>query len=563
MEHRVSVSAKQAFLDFEARADAAMEKLAIARLPARAIWSALHTTVFHALHVNEPGNPETRQTGETTSYRISYLIPWLRARPAGPLGAGTADVLGAFRDADPDGRELINMIGYAHLCEVMPDVRRDKFKVEQVGEGFRLTLPSAEAEEAEATDIIVSELALNFIASRGPRLPEDEIFPLARTSPTLDEALLWRVYKRQRATYQRDVREEPLVGDRPLMRIFGFNRYGFQELRSSIFAIADVFSQLAIVLWFSSMNEKGDPSDETFEWVSICWEYEPFLQKLAELTGQTRNRLESFIDHFTLDYRLPPREARGGEGFTPPFVRFDKSILFSPDLIFRYCQPRNALFHLIRADPALFDELISHELEPTLISAIVAEFDRVDGLIVRSNVNYPGGELDLVIADASGQHVVVCEIKAPLPPQGSRSTERLAGRMREGLQQLERFRHLDNPLEILSRALGIDVSGAKVDYMITGRSCFGAPEVWRQGATVTPATLPLIRLAVDSMKQQGAVSAAKLCDTIRHIVAEIMRDAQPSWQLGELQLFDTKLETPQLIYDRTSVSRWMQRAARG
>lgn len=550
-------------LAFEKATDERMEQLAIAQLPARAIISQLHAIIFYFLHILGSKDREAWKTGDTMTYRLSYIIPWLRRRNGEVLGASAEDVLQAYREADHDGSEGRELLAYAHFCELMPEVHRGRLEVEKTEAGFRLVHPSAGFALAEATDIIMSELALNHIASTGHRLPDEEIFQLARTAPVLDEALLKELIKRRAEAYRQTIREAPLVGDRAMQELFGFDRARFAEIQSVILGMADVFSMLGLVLWVWSDRGSGEVSPEALEWVSICWTYEKFLDKVAELTTVARGDIASFIEQFTLDYTLPAKQVRGGEGFMPPFARMGDAISFSPDLVFRYSQPRNALAHVAKTQRELYDELISHELEPTLIDALAAEFASCPDIVVCRNVAVPGGEIDLLVADGAGKHVLLFEVKAPLPPQGSRPTARLADRIREGLDQLKALQDLpDQKLtEVLGKSLGIDVSGATFSYLIAARSCFGAIEVWQGQAGIVPVTLPLMRLAMKRIRDRRGKPAMELPQEVVRVTQTIVHEASPRWVHAEVPLNHRQLETPQLLYDEKVVQKWIEQAA--
>jgi len=533
--------------------------MATAGVPARALLTYLLTTIFYFLHVDKK---TFWKTGDTLTYRISYLLPWLRRRDPGAPDGGPAARLLAFRDADPTGTDAKNLISYAHFCEIMPDVHRRRLEVELTDQGFRLVHPSPEFAIAEATDIIVSELALNHIADSRRRPPDREIFALAETAPRLDEKLLSRVLRRKEAFYRANVREAPLVDDEATVATFGFDRRRFTEIQSAIFAIADVFMQLATALWAASAGLGQTPSEETIEWAVPCWKYEGFLEKVTALCGASRAEIESFVERFSFDFDLPADKMKGGDGFTPPFFRLGDAILFSPDLILRYLQPRNALAAMIRTDPELFDNLVSGRLEPTLVDEVASSFARFRSLIIRRNVEFASGEFDLVIADADGANILVCEVKAPLPPQGSRPTQRLADRIQEGLDQLERARGmpLADRAGVLSDACGIDVSQATIHYMIVARSCFGSVRAWDPESETIPATLPLIRLALARIQEKAGNPARDLPDVVREVTREVIVDADYQWTHGEMPLCGRVVETPQLIYENEIVDRWMRKA---
>lgn len=502
------------------------------------------------------------RTGDTLTYRISYLIPWLRKRRDDMIGAGAADVLQAVQERDPEMDDARNLGAYAHFCEVMPEVHRRRLEVEVTADGFRLVHPDAVFSAAEATDIIVSELALNHVADNRPRLPDDEIFDLARTAPVLDPVLLKRLLRRREQFYATNVREAPLVGDGVMTAVFGFDRAKFTKIQAALFSLSDVFTQLALVLWIWSSESDGVPSSEALEWVTPCWKYKGFLDRVSALSGISPQEIESFVSHFTLDYNRPPEEARGGDGFTPPFFRFGESILFLPDLIPRYCQPRNVLAHMASAEKyrELYDNLISGELEPQLVSEVVDALRSFDDLIIKTNHKFSGGEFDLILCDSTGENVIIFEVKAPLPPQGSRPTRRLAERIQEGLSQIRRAREMDRSMlnNILKAALGVNVSNARVEYVIMARACFGAVEVWHEDAQQTAATLPLLRLALERVRENGGSPPRDLIEALKNVTYQVLREAGYRWEHASMPLFGRTIETPQLLYDNKAVDRWMR-----
>lgn len=553
-------SPRNQFLAFEKEVDAALAGLPIAALPARTVLTYLLTSIFYFLHVDAK---TYWKAGDTLTYRVSYLLPWLLGRNPGSPDGGPAARMKEFRDADPTGADAKNLVSYAHFCEITPDVHRRRLDVELIPNGYRLVHPSAEFALAEATDIIVSELALNHFAHTKKRLPDREIFALARTAPRLDDTLLARVLKRREAFYRARVREAPLVDDAAMIEVFGFGRHRFSQIQAAIFAIADVFIQLATALWAKSTGYGQTPSEEAVEWAVPCWTYEGFLEKIAGLCDASRAEIERFVERFTFDFKLPFEEMRGGEGFTPPFFRLENAILFSPDLIMRYLHPRNALAAMIRTDLDLFNNLISDRLEPTLLDEIASAFERFRTTIVRKNIDFGSGEFDLVVADSEGLHVLIFEVKAPLPPQGSRPTQRLAERIDEGLEQLCRIGSMPavDRAKILERALGIDVSKAKIRYVIAARSCFGTEKAWDPHAETVPTTLPLIRLALARIREKAGNPARDLPEAIGSVVKAILEDARFHWTHAALPLCGRIVETPQLIFDNDVVDRWMRKAS--
>lgn len=556
----MTMTPRERFFEFEHTVDAALESMPIAALPARTVLTYLLSSVFYYLHIVRE---DFWSAGDTLTYRISYLLPWLHRRSPGSPDGGPAIRMANFKRADPTGADAKNLISYAHFCEVAPEVHRGRLDVEPIENGFRLVHPSAQTAKWEAIDIIVSELAINHVLHTGKRMPDREILRLAESAPNLDDRLLTRALKRREVFYRNNVQEALLVDSSAMIGIFGFDQARFATIQAAMLAIADVFMQLAKALWAISTGYDKTPSEETLEWAVPCWTYEGFLEKIAALSGASRLDVERFISRFSFEFTLPANRMRGGDGFTPPFFRLEDAIMFSPDLIGRFLHPRNALAAMVQTDSKLFNELISHSLEPTLVDAVEEAFDKFRTTLVRKNVDFDGGEFDLVIADAEGRHVLICEVKAPLPPHGSRLTQRLADRIRnEGLAQLARARTME-PLAraaILERALGLNVTHAKITYLIVTRACFGAVEVWDADAETVPATLSLIRLALVRILEKGGNPARDLPGKIRDVLTELIENSKFEWSHGAMPICGQMVETPQLNFNRQAVDSWMRQA---
>ena len=280
------------------------------------------------------------------------------------------------------------------------------------------------------------------------------------------------------------------------------------------------------------------------------------------LAGGERSDVERFVDSFAFDPSRP-KKLRGGEGYTPPFARIGTRICWSPDLVLRFVQPRNVLQDMMRLDKKRFDDLVSHTLEPTLIGAFVAELEQFSSLKVAVSTKYELGEIDLIIVEPASEDVVIVEVKGPLPPQGSRGTERLADRVREGLDQIRRFQRLSEAhrLKVVAAGTGAQLADARFHYLIVARACLGAIEVWQPGAPAVPATLPLIRLALLALAKRGGNVAAELGSEVERQTGMLLRESRWSWSSGRMPLFGRTIYTPQLRYDETVVDQWRRRAA--
>ena len=547
------------FLAFEAEVDACLETISVTAAPLRAILAHYHFLIFYFLHFEGAVDPSSRRSAETTTYRLSYLLDWLANRPLSRESIGAAHASKLLRDTDPQALGVITLDAYAHFSEVVPEVRRGRLEVRRIKRGFELKHPTSLARN-EATDIIVSELAIGHIASRKPQSFSPAMRNLAQSLP-----VDWGDVRPEAAgrlvKYAANVREDPVISEEAMMKVFGFTASRFGQIRSATYALAEVYQELALLSYMATADDHGDPSDEMMNLASLSWPESELVDRLALLAGGDRDEIASFIDTFCFDPLASKR--RGGEGYTPPFVRIGTHICFSPDLILRFIQPRNAIQDLMKLDRKRFDSLVSHTLEPTLIELVIAEMRRFPNLRIAASTKYAGGEIDLMIVDPASEDVVIIEVKAPLPPQGSRLTERLAQRVREGMDQLRRFQALTEVerLAIVAAGSGARLSRATYHYIVLARACMGAVELWQAGAPIKPATLPLVRLATSAIEHRKGNVAAELATEVQRQKEQLLKEAKWSWSSGKMSLLGRTIFTPQLRYDEKVVERWRKKAA--
>lgn len=551
-------------IEFESEADKAIAGLPLLQLPARAVHAGLHYTLFTVLRARALGLPPPSGIGETIMARLSYTLPLLRGLQAEPYGESARDAIGAFLETDPGHVELGQLLTYSHFAELMPEVHRGYYRVGATASGFRLTHPSPEFAEAQARDILLSELAIPFdLQPQDARDPE--VIQLARGAPVFDPALFQAILTRKANRYLAGVAEARLVTDDALKTVFGFDQATFFRIRAAVFGLATLADDIATVLAHDSARatDGAGVSDETLEWLSVNFDSSFVVQLVAEASGVPVTDVERFISFFSIDYRQSPAVDQAGDGFFPPFARFENALLFSPALVMTFTQIRNALYAFSKLRRREFDSRVSHDLEPVLLEQVQAILPRNTDWIVRQGVEFPGGEIDLVIGDPVDETILSVQAKAPLPPQGARLTERLAGRIREGLTQIERFRSLnpDMQRDVLSRALDRRLDRPKIVHGLLARSCFGGTEAWTGAPDLALITLATLSLGVKSMALTGrSERVTDLIAAVRDATEAYVADAAPRWEEGRIELIGREIFMPLLKFDQDKVDETRRRA---
>lgn len=555
---------------FESALDAKVAALPILALPIRPVLLSLHLALHSLFHGGGPGKEGTNALGGySLAGRLGYLAKLLAKCPAEPTGADAADAFAAYADVDPQLSQTKLLLGYAHFCEIMPEVHRGYFSVGIADDGaFQLTHASAEFAASEATDILLSELAIPVLSAPPPVEP-GAIARLAATAPRVDLTEQTRILGAYMHHFHKHVLEEPVVGDEGLVLVVGVGADVFARFRAVLMGISQFATDMALALKARLASDQGDADAvhaELLEWVSVHWT-ESFVMHLAKgLTGIDATVAERLFEYFSLDFRkAPPRVEHAGDGFFPPLARLPGGgLMIGPDLTQIFLQTRNAVYALQRLDPSRFDDLVSRHLEPALLDAAEVEFKKIGGLEICRSAHWAGGEIDMLVFEPHTNTALQIQAKAPLPPQGARMVARLQSRVEEGYKQLAAFRASGETTidETVSRAIGRPVSGVAIGDALLARSCFGTHSVRSRAGCVALVSLPVLRALVDQHVRGGShwnLSAFRAA--VEAFVDALVRSAKPAWVSQPLDLDGTIIRVPMLQYDHRVIGRERLRIA--
>ncbi len=549
---------------FELEVDAAIAKLPLLELPARPLFAGFHFFLYQSRNAELLGLNPQPGVADMVESRLSNLLHIFAARPAQPFGASARDAVQAFKEADPDGTQLSALLAYSHFSELMPEVHKGYYVVERTGNGYRLMHRDASFAEAQAHDILLSELAIPF-PLRSVQKVDPVVYRLAETAPIFNPQLLSKLLDRKTSFYLDGLAEANLITNDGMRRVFGFDYPTFYRIRAAVMAFAEFALELSVAIGriALSRNQGAGVSDETIEWASVKHDAQHFITMIAGASGCGPAAVERFISFFSIDFRAHPSLHNGGDGFFPPFARFENSYVFGPSLVLSFTQLRNAIFAFSREDRATFDRHVSAELEPVLLSQARELLARTGGWITRQEVKHDAGEIDLLIASETGGPVLLIQAKGPLPPQGARLTERLADRIREGIGQIERFRGLppDVQEQIVSNTLGRPVAGKDLRHGILARSCFGAPEAFDRRSDAELLTLATLSLALEDMRRVEAIPTVDgLIAALQSVREQLNDTSNYRWEQGKLELAGRSIHMPLLKFDHPSVEEKRRRA---
>ncbi|MBK9165895.1 MAG: hypothetical protein IPM24_00345 [Bryobacterales bacterium] len=548
----------------EKEIDHKVAALPILREPVRVTLCAL-LRVLHSLMHGTPATatPPNREAATALAARLSHLVPLLASCPSGPTGVDAQQAMEVYAALDPTGEQLKLLISYAHFADVMPEVHRDYFSVGREAEHrFLLRHRSSKLASAEAEDILLSELALGFAITRH-QIPAAVFDRMTKRKPgTLSgEGII--AIKTLNSHFQDHVFEVPLVTDDGLRSAIGVTYRELNRFRAALLAMATFANELALAYARVLAKLTHDEAfGEWLHWIAPTWGLEFLRGYLITESGLSDEASERLLSLLSIDVRTnQPSILHARDGYFPPIWQLPGNLLLASDPAMMFIQARNLLFSVQQTDKKLFDDLVSHHLEPALVSFAARILNDVPMLHLQENVEWTGGgtkgEIDLLVFEETSNTALHIQAKAPLPPQGARMVQRLENRLEEGISQLGRFRKLPaaDRDRIISQATGRSVYGVEVVDVLLARSCFGTAAICEEANGIRMISLAVLAGAVADCSETDQLdvrSVLNACEGIRH---QLIQAAKLNWKHEHLRVGNlVDLELPLLNFDHKAVA---------
>ncbi|MCK4377809.1 MAG: hypothetical protein KAW01_00610, partial [Deltaproteobacteria bacterium] len=445
---------KKELLQFEKKADEIAKNLSIFSLPLRSVLMAFYGIIDNLIHGDRLSeNPQPRKlAGFNTAYRLSYIISLLIKCPQTPLGVDATDAISPVTE---DIFEEVNyLISYAHLFEILPATRNDYYEVKLNGNEFILSNKDEEFEKYEAKDIILNELSLPFIIN-----PPNKDFAYfqaqAESVPTIDPIGCLLIINKYFNWYMKYSFESFIFTNEGLYKSIGVTINQFTKFRAAWLSIAQfhlkMLSAIAEKLRIDINNKVIQ--NELLEWQVPLWKESFVKESVLKISGLTDSQYENLMNLYCIS---PDNLNTVGDGFFPPILKFENSLLFQPSILQIMLSARNIPYALNQSTKEVFDNVFSETMEPKLIFIAKQIFESLEDVQIFENIQWENGEIDMLIYRKSENAAVQIQAKGAIPPQGARMVKGVGNRITEGIEQLNTFSQLKQAEkdDILSKVLG-------------------------------------------------------------------------------------------------------------
>lgn len=544
--------ALKSLYEFEKQADRQIRSLGIWKLPLRSILSAFFLGVDRLYDQNRP-----EQAGALIS-DVSALCPLLRSCTL-EIGESAEDALSVIQTQEI--AELRQATIYAQLCKLMPEVRQGWYDVKSVKRGFRLTYPSVEYQHAEEFDFILHEMGKATDASP-LRARSREFTRLVRTWPILDPDLVDSIFHDLYELHSTSIREPSFLPIDAYQSAFGFSRQEFNSVRSGLFAIGSFSNGMH----FAAAEERDKAVDqgsasrfhtEYLEWDTPILTAGFFFTRLLRMTQLPHARIEAVLAPLTLN-AFTRDFGNAGDGYLPPVVRFNNdTILFNPYALRLMTHERNLLYVINRRHRERFDNIVSRHLEPMLLEEAIEQFGRVPGWLIRKNVLWAEGEIDLLAFDVRSNSVMQIQAKAAIPAQNARMTRQLEDHTVKAISQLKRVVELPAAQRdaIVSRAFGQQVQDGNWISAILSRSGLGTWRSWSLLGDIIPLNIPLLGQTLSEVSVEHSCPMTRVPVIAMEILNRWAQQIIGGWQDEKIELCGKTIHFPRIITDDREVAR--------
>lgn len=472
------------FAKIEAELDKKLESLSIWELPFQTIMSWLFYTIED---IDRKGRDIV---AADYASRIAYLYDAVRKKAAVAEATSTPLAITSF-NFENFAADLNYLNAYAHYSMLMPQFHRGTFKVTEEGDKrFTIAFTDPNFEKAETLDRLYSYMSIQF-ATTYPEITRlrQLLIAKARNHDNSVEDREAAIIQHMMLFYKQTSLNIRVLDDDTLVNELGFTYDQYLSFCAAVRAYTD-FSMEFGRAYHSLIAGAGEADAETFAAehmeFTICCLNKVVLEHLMAFSGLTQPVFRKIFEYYLTKYSDSTNEkyqekGHSGDGYFPPFIWLDDNLLFS-SVGTKYLLPfNNLLYSLNKKSVKQFSEKISPHLEPALIRQMEYVFGKMPNALIQKNINYEGGEIDLVVLDQVQNTALCFQVKATVAPDSARTVQRVETRAMEGMDQLARFDAFpqDQKDAIINKAFNTNLSGISLQHILMVRSCAGSADAWQ------------------------------------------------------------------------------------
>lgn len=549
---------EQELIQIEKEMDEKLKSLSIWEIPFQSILTCL---LFTVEQIDFNGKSDT-----ATDYisRLSLIYPLIKKYAKNKEVETTTQSLLKTLSYTED---IIFLNSYAHFSMIMPQIHRGTFKTVSIKENLiNLDYFDDSTKDAELIDKLYSYISLHVIV---PFLEIDSLKEFTdrkaeKRSHTIDGSDLHWIEK-LKSYFNKYFINVHVIPDKIFREAIGVSYSDYYSFIATLRAFALYFLCLARS-YKNKISDRNTEDDndwlmsEYMEWTVCCLNYKTlgWFIAISKLDTSAFNKLLSYYIDIISDKTPEKFEQNSycGDGFYPPFTLMDESIIYSPHGLNSSLNINNILYSINKDQREVFDNIISPQLEPTLINQLEYVFSQLEGLETKKNVNYSESEIDLIVLSKTENICLIIQVKTTIAPDSSRTVARVQTRIKEAEKQIESFESIPNSEKesIINNVFTSSLSNIKFINLIITRSSAGSRESWKINKKYPIANYSLISKLLSDKVRNKDFKIASFDKEILSTQDELIKVANCQVNYNTLVLDKYKIVFPDIVYSVKELS---------
>lgn len=525
-------------IEIEKELDKKVEELSVWKLPFDAILSSL-------LYITEQIAFSGKQdVAYDYISRLSLIYPLIKKYAAKDKVTGSTKAISIASEYVDD---IMFLNAYAHFSMLMPQVHRKTLTVENIdGDKIYLDYPNQETIDSELIDKLYGLISLHAVL---PNRHNSDLKKFtdakAKKHDTVLDAPDFIWIKKLQVDFKKYFINVKVLSPTVFKEGVGVTYDEYYSFISTLRAFSEYFISLArsyksLIKSKNSAAKNDELMSEYIEYSVLCLKYQTlgFFLNVSELSKDSFYKLLSYYMDIYSNETGDEFEANSfcGDGYYPPITLIDTSVIYSPHGLSALMNVNNILYSINKNKRKNFDEIISPDLEPTLINQLEYVFSGMKGLSIRKNISYSKSEIDMIVLSKEEKVCLVFQVKTTIAPDSARTVNRVQDRTLEAIKQVGYFESLntEEKHEIINSEFEESLTDLTFINLIAVRSCAGSKEVWSINDTYKIVNYSLIsRILTLKIKNEDF--------SIKKIEEEIIKGQDELKEKSEWSITDNSL----------------------
>lgn len=544
--------------EVEKIADSEISRLNIWSQPAHMTLSTIYNLIYELFFSEDADNLTHRFKAEKIMSYLPGVAPYITKCDDSIV---KIDAERSIRFSEEMNFDITKVIEYGQFCTIMERVHKGDFSEEVSEDRVFLNFAGKEAFQAEAQDVLISELSLPNFVSPKQVFNLKYAFSLGSGETHFEPRNVAEQVRAQRLELEKLDNDIEYVKDFSNV-IEGLADGDYRALKFSAMAFALFIRSVSRILQEAiqrGLLSGSKANSQLIFWKAPCLRRRDLVDVLAKAASVEKESARVFVENFSLTIGTDcPVWVRNG--YFPPFQNLGDRVVFSPAVLLVMLSNRNSIFVCSKKNDTTFHNIVSKGMEPKLVDDFLTELPPGGDWEVSRSVNFPGGEIDLVLFHSELNIVLQIQAKGSIAPEGAVLVRNFESRCEEGVRQLRRFEALPQEVKIsiLKSKFPLVDFGTLIVPCLLARGSFGRPSFLLSNEDILFINPFLARKAFAN----GGFDWKNPIEAIASVKAELIKSVDCVASREKFSVFEYEFDVEMPVWDRNKLNEAKMSAAR-